>query len=85
MGSGHGIAAALGSETRSGFRVSPQEKVRSGAKPQIIVPAGLVKLHEPIEVLEAVEYNNLVGFAYQTLPGQLVCGGGSIYFAPAGA
>ncbi|PJJ44227.1 uncharacterized protein DUF1990 [Glutamicibacter mysorens] len=59
--------------------------MRSGAKPQIIVPAGLVKLHEPIEVLEAVEYNNLVGFAYQTLPGQLVCGGGSIYFAPAGA
>ena len=61
-------------KTRSGFRISPQDKVRSGARPQIIVPVGPVAIHEPVEVLEVVEGSDVVGFAFRTLPGHPVSG-----------
>ncbi|GAA3304884.1 DUF1990 family protein [Glutamicibacter nicotianae] len=61
-------------KTRSGFRISPQDKVRSGAKPQIIVPVGPVSIHEPVEVVEVLERSDVVGFAYRTLPGHPVSG-----------
>lgn len=61
-------------KTRSGFRINPQDKVRSGAKPLIIVPVGPVSIHEPVEVVDVVECGNLAGFAYRTLPGHPVCG-----------
>ena len=61
-------------KTRSGFRISPQDKVRSGAKPQIIVPLGPVSIREPVEVVDVVERGDVVGFAYRTLPGHPVSG-----------
>ena len=61
-------------KTRSGFRISTQDKVCSGAKLQIIVPVGPVSIHEPVEVVDVVECGNLAGFAYRTLPGHPVCG-----------
>lgn len=61
-------------KTRSGFRISPQDKVRSGAQPQIIVPVGPVSIHEPVEVVEVLERSDVVGFAYRTLPGHPVSG-----------
>lgn len=61
-------------KTRSGFRISPQDKVRSGAKPQIIVPLGPVSIHEPVEVVEVLERSDVVGFAYRTLSGHPVSG-----------
>ncbi|MGX1748077.1 DUF1990 family protein [Glutamicibacter protophormiae] len=61
-------------KTRSGFRISPQDKVRSGARPQIIVPVGPASIHEPVEVVDVVEADDVVGFAYRTLPGHPVSG-----------
>ena len=61
-------------KTRSGFRISPQDKVRSGAKPRIIVPLGPVSIREPVEVVDVVERGDVAGFAYRTLPGHPVSG-----------
>src|SRR5699024_3892651 len=61
-------------KTRCGFRISPQDKVRSGARTQIIVPVGPVSIHEPVEVVDVVEADDVVGFAYRTLPGHPVSG-----------
>ncbi|MFJ2621423.1 DUF1990 family protein [Glutamicibacter sp. NPDC087344] len=61
-------------KTRSGFRLTPQEKVSVGARPVITVPVGPFTIHEPVEVSDLVDQANLAGFAYRTLPGHPVSG-----------
>lgn len=63
-----------GVKTRSGFAVSPPTPVITGARPVITArPLGL-SVREPIEVVEVVNLEDRVGFAYRTLPGHPVDG-----------
>ncbi|MFK4834100.1 DUF1990 family protein [Microbacterium sp. ZW T2_14] len=63
-----------GIKTRSGFTVTPDERVTEGDRPIIMAhPFGLA-VREPVEVVEVVERSDRVGFAYRTLPGHPVSG-----------
>jgi uncharacterized protein (UPF0548 family) len=63
-----------GIKTRSGFTVTPGERVAAGDRPIIMAhPFGL-SVREPVEVVEVVEISDRVGFAYRTLPGHPVSG-----------
>ena len=63
-----------GIKTRSGFTVTPDERVAAGDRPIIMAhPFGLA-VREPVEVVEVVETRDRVGFAYRTLPGHPVSG-----------
>ena len=63
-----------GIKTRSGFTVTPGERVAAGDRPIIMAhPFGL-SVREPVEVVEVVETSDRVGFAYRTLPGHPVSG-----------
>jgi len=63
-----------GIKTRSGFTVTPGERVAAGDRPIIMAhPFGL-SVREPVEVVEVVETGDRVGFAYRTLPGHPVSG-----------
>lgn len=63
-----------GVKTRSGFAVTPHERVRAGERPTIIAHAFGLSVREPVEVVEVVDTPNRVGFAYRTLPGHPVSG-----------
>jgi uncharacterized protein (UPF0548 family) len=63
-----------GIKTRSGFTVTPDERVAAGDRPIIMAhPFGLA-VREAVEVVEVVETSDRVGFAYRTLPGHPVSG-----------
>lgn len=63
-----------GVKTRSGFTVEPDAPVSVGARPVIIArPLGLA-IREPVEVVEVIDTECRVGFAYRTLPGHPVSG-----------
>jgi uncharacterized protein (UPF0548 family) len=63
-----------GIKTRSGFTVTPGERVAAGDRPVIMAhPFGL-SVREPVEVVEVVETKNRVGFAYRTLSDHPVSG-----------
>ena len=63
-----------GVKTRSGFAVTPLERVRAGQRPTIVARAFGLAIREPVEVVEVVETPQRVGFAYRTLPGHPVSG-----------
>lgn len=63
-----------GVKTRSGFTVEPDAPVSVGVRPVIIArPLGLV-IREPVEVVDVIDTDSRVGFAYRTLPGHPVSG-----------
>lgn len=61
-------------KTRSGFGVSENAPVETGAR--LIVTARVlgVTIREPIEVVAVVETDERAGFSYRTLPGHPVSG-----------
>lgn len=63
-----------GVKTRSGFDVTPLERVRAGERPTIVAHAFGLAVPEPVEVVDVVENPDRVGFAYRTLPGHPVSG-----------
>lgn len=63
-----------GVKTRSGFAVTPLERVRAGERPTILAHAFGLAVREPVEVVEVVETPRRVAFAYRTLPGHPVSG-----------
>lgn len=63
-----------GVKTRSGFTVDPDHRVSPGDRPVIYAhPLGF-SIREPIEVVDVVDGDSRVGFAYRTLPGHPVSG-----------
>ena len=56
-------------KTRSGFSVAPDAPVAAGDRPVIRAHAFGLSMREPVEVLEVVDTEDRVGFAYRTLPG----------------
>ncbi|WP_228480953.1 DUF1990 family protein [Microbacterium luteum] len=57
-----------GVKTRSGFTVTPDQRVSPGDRPVINAhPFGL-SIREPVEVVDVVDTDTRVGFAYRTLP-----------------
>ncbi len=63
-----------GVKTRSGFTVDPDHRVSPGDRPVIYAhPLGFL-IREPVEVVDVVDGDSRVGFAYRTLPGHPVSG-----------
>lgn len=56
-------------KTRSGFDVRPAARVQVGDRPLVIARLGVLRVREPVEVVEVVDRPDRVGFAYRTLPG----------------
>ncbi|MCK9917996.1 MULTISPECIES: DUF1990 family protein [Microbacterium] len=63
-----------GVKTRSGFTVDPARRAAAGDRPIITVRVCGASIREPVEVVDVVETESRVGFAYRTLPGHPVCG-----------
>ena len=63
-----------GVKTRSGFEVTPQERIEGGSRPVIRAHAFGLSISEPVEVVEVVDTPSRVGFAYRTLPGHPISG-----------
>lgn len=63
-----------GVKTRSGFTVTPDQRVSTGDRPVVIAhPFGL-SIREPVEVVDVIDTDTRVGFAYRTLPQHPVSG-----------
>lgn len=63
-----------GVKTRSGFTVTSEQRVSPGDRPIISAhPFGL-SIREPVEVVDVVDTDTRVGFAYRTLPQHPVSG-----------
>lgn len=63
-----------GVKTRSGFTVDPEKRVAPGDRPVINAhPLGL-SIREPVEVVDVVDTDTRVGFAYRTLPQHPISG-----------
>ena len=63
-----------GVKTRSGFTMNPSHRVSPGDRPVITAhPFGL-SIREPVEVVDIVDTETRVGFAYRTLPQHPVSG-----------
>lgn len=63
-----------GVKTRSGFTVDPDHRVSPGDRPIITARALGLSVREPVEVVEVIDTDNRVGFAYRTLPRHPVSG-----------
>lgn len=81
VGSGDAVwesaAAAVmtwGVKTRSGFDVLPPGRARVGDRPLVIARLGMLRVREPVEVIEVVDRPDRVGFAYRTRPGHPIRG-----------
>ncbi|TFH56821.1 DUF1990 family protein [Glutamicibacter arilaitensis] len=61
-------------KTRSGFKIDPQVPAVAGQQPVITIGAGLLRVVEPVAVMEVAEEEDWVGFSYRTLPGHPVQG-----------
>ncbi len=75
-------ALRWGVKTRSGFTVDPDHRVSLGGHPVICAhPLGL-STREPVEVVDVLETDTQVGFAYRTFPEHPVSGEEAFIIAP---
>lgn len=61
-------------KTRSGFHVSPQERVTPGLAVEVTARIVGITVREPVEVVAVVDKADRAGFAYRTKPGHPVDG-----------
>ncbi|MGO2660607.1 DUF1990 family protein [Mycetocola reblochoni] len=61
-------------KTRSGFAVRPARPVAPGQRLDVIARVPGARVVEPVEIVEVVDREDRVGFAYRTRPGHPVSG-----------